>query len=106
MKNLNLTIKERAMLADILPPQGNKLQQIIVRALARKVEFSSEEIDKYKITFSSQGMSWSPEAKDETFDFLIPEAELSVLKETSAALDKEGKITQFNLSLIEKIDTL
>ena len=45
-KTLSLTFKERAMLPELLPAAANKLKQIIVRALIRKVEFTPEEIEK------------------------------------------------------------
>lgn len=106
MKKLKLSIKERAMLVDLMPAQGNKLQQTIVRGLAGKAEFSIQEIEKYKINYSAQGMSWSLEAKDAEFEIEISEAELMILKEASSAVDKEGKVTQHNLSLIDKIDKL
>jgi len=106
MKKLTLTIKERVILSDILPQQGSKLQQIIVRSIVRKTEFTSEEIDEYGLKWSTQGVAWNEKAKSAEFEFEVSESELSVLKEAASLIDKENRVTQHNLSLIEKIETL
>lgn len=105
-KTLNLTLKERALLPDILPAAGNKLKQIIVRSLIRKIEFTPEEIEKFGMSFSQNGISWNKEAIGKIFDLELTDAEVNILKESSSELDKTNKITQHNLSLIEKIDSL
>lgn len=105
-KKLKLNIKERVILSDILPQQGNKLQQIIVRGLILKTEFKPAEIDKYGLTFTPQGVAWNEKAKSAHFEYEVSEAEISILKEAAGTLDKEARVTQHNLSLIEKIETL
>lgn len=105
-KKLKLNIKERVILSDILPQQGNKLQQIIVRGLILKTEFKPAEIDKYGLTFSHQGVAWNEKAKSAQFEYELSEAEISILKESAGTLDKEARVTQHNLSLIEKIESL
>jgi hypothetical protein len=106
MKKLKLNIKERVILSDILPAQGNKLQQIIVRGLTQKAEFKSEEIDEFGLTFSHQGVAWNEKAKSAEFEFELSDAEISILKESAVSIDKEARVTQHNLSLIEKIEEL
>jgi len=106
MKKLTLTIKERVILPDVLPQQGNKLQQIIVRGLSLKTEFKPEEIDEYGLKWSAQGVAWNEKAKSAEFEFEVSESELSVLKEAASLIDKEARVTQHNLSLLEKIETL
>ncbi len=106
MKKLKLTIKERVILSDILPQQGSKLQQIIVRSITRKTEFNSEEIDEFGLKWSAQGVAWNEKAKSAEFEFEVSESELSVLKEAASLIDKEARVTQHNLSLLEKIETL
>jgi hypothetical protein len=106
MKKLKLNIKERVILSDILPAQGNKLQQIIVRGITIKTEFKPEEIDKFGLTFSHQGVAWNEKAKSAEFEFELQDSEISILKEAAISLDKEARVTQHNLSLIEKIEEL
>ncbi len=105
-KKLKLNIKERVILSDILPQAGHKLQQIIVRSLLAKAEFTPEEIDKYGLTFSSHGVVWNEIAKTATFEIEFSETEISILRESAILLDKEKRVTQHNLSLIEKIESL
>ena len=106
MKKLKLTIKERVLISDILPQQGSKLQQIIVRGITRKTEFNSVEIDEYGLKWSGQGIGWNEKAKSSEFEFEVSESELSVLKESASLIDKENRVTQHNLSLLEKIESL
>lgn len=106
MSALKLNIKERVILSDILPTQGSKLQQIIVRGLMLKTEFKPAEIEKFGLTITHQGVAWNEKAKSAEFEYELSEAEISILKEAAASLDKEARVTQHNLSLIEKIEIL
>jgi len=106
MKKLKLSIKERVILSDILPQQGNKLQQIVVRSLTQKAEFKPEEIDELGLTFSHQGVAWSEKAKTKEFEIDLQESEILILKESAILIDKESRVTQHNLSLLEKIESL
>lgn len=106
MKILTLNIKERVLLPDILPSQGAKLQQIVVRGLILKTEFSAAEIEKYGLQFNNHGVAWNEKAKSLVFEVELSDAEISILREAASALDKEGRVTQHNLSLIEKIESL
>lgn len=104
---LQLTMIERAMFSDILPQQGNKLQQIVVRSLIERIKFTDEEKEEFKISATNNGIQWSAEkAKDRIFGFVLSDVELSIVKEASTTLDKENRVNQQNLSLIEKIDAL
>lgn len=107
-KSLNLSIMERAMLVDMLPAQGNKIQQIICRSLIEKVRFTDEEIKKYNLQFNPGGMSGNELAqkKDASIIIEISDVDAEILKEASSRFDKEGKVNQLNLPLIEKIDQL
>jgi len=105
-KSLILTMKERVILPEILPQNGSKLQQILVRSLISKIEFSQSEIQEFEIQFTQTGINWNKRAIGRTFSWPVSAAEISILKQASAEFDKNGKVTQFNLSLIEQIDEL
>ena len=106
MKKITLSIKERAILCDLLPQAGSKLQQIIIRELLAKFSFTDQETAKHKIKYIEGAMTWSADANDALFSFELSEAEINVLKETSASANEAERITQHNLTLIEKIDSL
>lgn len=106
MKKITLSIKERAILCDLLPQSGGKLQQIIVRGLLEKFSFTDKETEKHHIKYIEGAMTWSGDANDVLFTIEVSEAEINVLKETSASANEAGRVTQHNLSLIEKIDSL
>lgn len=105
-QSLVLTMKERVILPEILPQHGSKLQQILVRSLISKIEFSQSEIKEFEIQFTQTGINWNKSAIGRKFSWPVSAAEISILKQASAELDKNGKVTQFNLSLIEQIDEL
>lgn len=106
MKKITLSIKERAILCDLMPQQGTKLQQIIVRDLLEKFSFTDKETEKHQIKYREGAMTWNGDAKDVLFTIEVSEAEINVLKEASTSTNEAGRITQHNLSLIEKIDSL
>lgn len=106
-KELQLTMLERAIFSDILPQQGNKLQQIIVRSLREQIKFTEEEIEKFEISATSNGIKWNGEKTEcSIFSFSLSEVEISIIKEASAIIDSEKRVNQHNLSLLEKIDAL
>lgn len=104
---LELTVKERVILPSILPAQGDKLTQIMVRSINEKVTFSEKEIKDLEMKSDSAGIRWNPEkAKESLFSFEVSDAEKMILKDASKELDTTKKVNQDNLSLVEKIDSL
>lgn len=105
-KVLALTMKERVILPSILPAQGDKLTQIVVRSLIEKSEFSQAEIRKFEMAATGESVTWNKSANSAKFDIPITDAEAQVLKDTAKQLDKDKKVTQHNLGLLEKIEAL
>jgi hypothetical protein len=106
MAQINLTVKERLIFSGTLPREGNFLQQVVVRDLLKKVELSKQEQTDIELTFMPNGnLTWKEElAKDMTVTLENPE--VSLLKSSFDNLEKGNKITQDNLSLMEKIKAL
>lgn len=105
-KTIELTMKERAVLLGMLPVEGSKLQQIIVKDLLDKIRFTEQEEKEFKIVRSDTAINWNDKAAKMTFKFSLNAPEISILKEVSADTDKNKKVNQHNLSLILKIDQL
>lgn len=103
---LQLTIKERVILPSLLPASGDKLTQIVVRSLIQKAEFSEDEIKKFGMAATGETVTWNKDAVEASFTINISDAENQVLKDTVKQIDKDKKVTQHNLGLIEKIEAL
>lgn len=106
MKNLTLTIKERVVLMESLPKEGSKLEQIIIRQLSKKLDFTLEEIEELGIKIEKTNIFWKKESNDYQATFELENSEVEVLKNMSKELDRNKKVTPDNLSFIEKIDDL
>lgn len=103
---LLLTIKERVILPSILPAQGDKLTMIMCRSLIQKSEFSPQEIKKFEMTATGEAVTWGKAGNEASFTFDVSDAELMILRDATKELDTSKRITQHNLSLIEKIEAL
>ena len=103
---LALNMKERVVLPSILPAHGDKLTQIVVRSLIEKSEFTQAEIKKFDMVATGEAVTWNKSANAETFSIPVTDAEAQVLKDTARQIDKDKKVSQHNLSLLEKIEAL
>jgi len=106
---VKLNLKERFVLPDILPPKGTMIDQITAKSIIKKVEITSDEIDKWNIREERRGeksiLIWDDKkAEEPEYDF--NKTEIGLLKEGVDRLDKEGNITQSNLDLCQKIKKL
>jgi hypothetical protein len=106
VKMLELTLKERIILPGLFPPEGSKIEQIIIRSMVKEYAFSEEEKKDLGLEYHPQGVTWNPGVDDKTFSYEIDDSKEAILKQVSDMTDKAKKINQDNLSLIEKIDAL
>ena len=104
---IELTVKERAVLPSILPAQGDKLTQIMVRSLNEKVRFTESEIEELEMKSDASGIRWNQKkAADRLFSFEVSDGEALIMRDASKELDNQKRVNQDNLSLVEKIDLL
>lgn len=106
MKTLKLTVKERVIFEEILPQQGRKIEMILCNDLLKKIEFSPEEISRYKLTDQGGGRVVWDQDKEQDKEIEITEEQVSLLKKAASEIDETGKATRFNVSLLAKIDDL
>jgi hypothetical protein len=104
---MKLLIKDRLVIGNLYPAQGNILQQTLIRDISKKVEVTQDEMKQIKLVpiEGAQGMKWDPEeaGKLGDRDVEFTAAELNLLKEQVNKLDRENKITQGLLDLCLKI---
>ena len=104
---MKLSVKDRLVIGNLYPAQGNILQQTLIRDIAKKVEVTQDEMKQINLgpIEGSQGMKWDPEEANKLGEkeVVFTEAELNLLKEQVARIDKENKVTLGLLDLCLKI---
>lgn len=95
---MKLTIIERLNLPRLFPKEGGIIQQLLVRDIAKKVEFSQEEIKDIDLKQEGNQITWNPD-KNVIKEVDFSESEIAFLKDQVVLMDKEKKITQDMLDL-------
>ncbi len=99
---MKLTIKDRMLISQLYPKEGNLISQILVKDISKKVKITQEDIDKYEIKSDKGSINWNLK-KEKEIEVDFTDKEIELLKEQVEKLDKENKITQDNLELCLKI---
>ena len=104
---MRMSVKDRLVIGNLYPAQGNILQQTLVRDIVKKVEVTQDEMKQIQLAplEGGPGMKWDPEeaSKLGEKEVVFTEAELNLLKEQVSRVDRENKITLGLLDLCLKI---
>lgn len=103
-KKLKLSVLDRVLFGNIMPERATILDQIIIKDLLEKVQFSESEKDKLKVKPrpNGKGLTWEVDVvKDKVFMFTNPE--IDYLQKQIKRLDSKAEVTQDNLELCQKI---
>ena len=103
MKTLNLNVLDRIKLQELLPRQGGKIEMLLVESIAKKIDFSLDEISEFGLKDIENRVSWA-HSRDTEFEFTVEQ--VGILKSASKRADDEKIITLHHLPVIEKIDNL
>lgn len=102
-ETMSLTVKERAVLFNALPAQGDFLTMKTVRDLREAVNFSDEEQTALKFHLADGQMRWDPEAaKGHLKDIEIGPRAHVVISDRLRELDKQKKLTADQVPLYER----
>lgn len=102
---MNLNVKDRVAIMEILPQTGNISEMIDTMEIVKKVRITKEEKDKIGYRELSHSISWDAnldEGKEVEFSF----EELSILKAAVRKLDQEKRVNAANLDICLKINSL
>ncbi|MCH7525141.1 MAG: hypothetical protein IIC74_09055 [Bacteroidetes bacterium] len=99
---MELTIKDRLLVAHLYPKESNLVTQILVKDIITKVEITQDDVKKYSIVSNAKGIVWNKDL-DKAIDIILTDKEISFLQGQIKRLDGENKITQENLDLCLKI---
>ena len=91
------------MMLELLPEKGALLTMTNKRNIIKKIDFSSEEMEKFEIKQNKDNgtITWRNEI--EPFDIDFNSEELNLLKEQVEQLDKANEISDRNFDLCIKI---
>jgi len=99
---MKLTIGERLLLLNMLPPEGDLTTIKIVRKLRESLSFTEDELVKYEITVLEGGrVSWN---SHEEAEIRIRAKGRSMIVAALNKLNDEGKVTEQHPSLFDKFE--
>lgn len=106
---MKLGVKDRLMIAQILPREGNLIAQRIMRDISQKTELTQEEMDSVKMkSLPTGGVQWDDGLEKflghKTIKFT--DAEIGFLKDQVKKLDETQKVSRDTFLLCERIHNL
>ena len=106
---VGLSIKERIVVGNLLPQQGNMISMRTVQRARENLSFSDEEATAWDIKIVDQGGGRSAYLFDENkamdADIVLPSRAFSMVADALIQLDKASKIEAAHLSLWPKFLT-
>ena len=100
-----LTVKERLVLLNLLPAEGNLTTLRLVREAREVLSFSDEENEALHFEQINDRLRWSDEAPQEAEVELGPTV-AGMIRERLATLDEQAKLRDEHLSLCDKFGYL
>ena len=98
---MELTVKERVALMNVLPQEGNFADLKIIRTLQDSLSFSEEEHKILNFRNTETGMAWD-DSDEMIKDVPIGERASDVLFERLTKLDFDSKLTPDHMPIYEK----
>lgn len=103
---MELNVKERLMLMNILPKEDNFITLKIVRKLMNDLSFSEEEVKEFKFETKTEGNKtftvWDGEKNNIVKEIEIGEKAMDIIVNAFKKLDQEKKLTFEHYDIYEK----
>lgn len=106
---MKLGVKDRVVIPQILPKEGNFIQQRLVRDIMQKTELSQDEMEFVEMKSSAKGgVIWEKDKEKELRQKSVKftGAEIGFLKDSIKKLDETEKINQDTLDFCERVHNL
>ena len=99
---MELDVKERLALLDILPREGDYTTIRVVRELREQLSFSVEEHELYGFKYTDEGqVTWTLDA-EQNRQFMFPAKARHIIEEALQKADRGKKLTADHVSIYEK----
>ena len=102
---MKLTIKDRIVLPEILPQQGNMIEMLVADSITKKTRFTAREVTDFKLCQKGETLTWD-ENVDTDVEIDFEQSEVNLLKEQLRKLDEEKRISNRIFGLCVKIRDL
>lgn len=106
---MRLGVKDRLMIAQILPREGNLIAQRLIRDIGQKTELNQSEMKQVDMgPAEGGGIKWD-EKKEKEFgqkNIKFTDAEIGFLKDQVKKLDETQKVSRDTFLLCERIHNL
>ena len=98
---MELTVKERLVLLNLLPNEGNFLTLRLMRKLREALSFDEEELKRLNVVQNGDRVSWDITV-DIRKDIAVGDVMTDVIVKDLKGKDKDGKLTEDHITLYEK----
>lgn len=106
MKTIKLSVRDRVIFSEILPESGRKIEMILCNDLLKKIEFTPEEVSEFGLADTGGGRVTWDTTRERSIDIELTEEQVFLLKKASNEIDEQGKVTRYNVDLLDQIDKL
>lgn len=102
---LNLTLKERFVLPQILPSEGGYLEQLLIQEIKDATKVTKEEAEAIGMQHHPGGTTTWDQDKADQFDatYTFDSAKEDLLRKAARKVDEDNKVNQDNISLVGKL---
>jgi hypothetical protein len=91
MYTTKTNLEERILVAQIMPQQGNYIDNLVNTSLTKKLEIKTDELDEYEINGNIDGfISWNEKGKNKIFEIELTDREYDFLKRALQAASDKG----------------
>jgi hypothetical protein len=88
---IKTNLEERMLVAQIMPQQGNYIDNLVNTALSKKLEIKNDELDEYEITSHESGfISWNEKGKTKIFEIELTDREYDFLERVLQTASDKG----------------
>jgi hypothetical protein len=91
MYTTKTNLEERILLTQIMPQQGNYIDNLVNITLTKKLEIKNDEFNEYEIIGNVDGfISWNEKGKNKIFEIELTEREYDFLKRVLQTASDKG----------------
>jgi hypothetical protein len=91
MYTTKTNLEERILVVQIMPQQGNYIDNLVNASLTKKLEIKTDELDEYEINGNVDGfISWNEKGKNKIFEIELTDREYDFLKRALQAASDKG----------------
>ena len=106
MYTTKTNLEERILVTQIMPQQGNYIDNLVNTALTKKLEIKNDEFDEYGIIGNTDGfISWNEKGKNKIFEIELTDREYDFLKRVLQTASDNGvlpiRLTQLFITICE-----